>query len=376
MADYKKIFLFVILTVMFSFMLQQNLPFVKEKKLHGAFTVDSLPDFSWENYFSCSYQLKTDSAVNDHIGFSKTLRRLNNQYDYALKKFNVQELLQGKNGEFFNNYFAQNYLGTNFNSKRFDTTYSVFKKFVDILRSKGKHVLVVIAPCKSSYMPENLPENYLKNKKNTSYYTAYKAYFDSDKLNYFDAHEYFQKLKDTCKAPLFNETGVHWASYGARLVCDTMTKIIGKLFNHKLTEYITEGVEWSNSPRSDDNDIGKALNLLINPPQKKLAYHKYLRRESPDTVKPKVIFVTDSYFFQIDDGYWTLEQQLSKNSWHWYYFNSAFKYDHSPFTNVYAIDVVNEIENTDIVVFLGSIGTMEKFPYTLPSYYNRKINSM
>lgn len=369
----RAIYLFVLLAILILPALQMKFGLVKERELKGAYVDPKKPEFSLDSLYKGVYQAGFEKYLETQIGFYKTSVRLRNQLDALFYIYHVQELMRGRKGHFFNRYFAKNYLGVIYNQQHADSCLNQMKEFNGWMASKGIPVLYVITPSKSSYMPENLPSYYLKHKSEKTYFNYYREKFLVNGFNFINAQDWFLKMKDTVKMPLFNETGVHYTTYGASILKDSLMKMISHLVKKPLRTFKVVGYEESDTARWDDNDIEKAMNLLVNPYQRKLYYPVYQFVDSTkDYFQPKVTFVTDSYFYPIETGYWHYNHVLSEDSWHWYYFANAFNFRGRPAKGMEEIDVMKEVNTSNLIVFFGTIGTLEKFPFKLPKYYNEK----
>jgi len=373
----KTAYLILISLLLIAPSIQMVAPFIKEKELKGYFVNPVRPQLTLDSVMTGEFQEAFTRYLESEIGFYKFSVRLRNQLDAMFHVYHVEQLIGGKAGQYFNEFFAMNYLGMVYDGNKARQSVHLLEKFNKALSERNIPVLYVITPCKSSYMPENLPDEYARRKSDSTFYNIYEKAFNTRSVNFFDAQKWFLSMKDTVQFPLFNETGVHYTIYGGSLVKDSLLARIKELIGRPIPEYKVMGYEESTTARWDDDDIAKALNLLIPPPQRKLYYPIYVFDESTEMFKqPKVIFVTDSYFYALDSGYWNMVRILSDDSWHWYYFSAAYNFRGRPELGMNDIDVVKEVETADIVVFLGSIGTLEKFPFGLPEFYLEKKGLM
>jgi hypothetical protein len=114
-------------------------------------------------------------------------------------------------------------------------------------------------------------------------------------------------MKGNASAPLFPKTGIHWSQYGATLAADSLVNYCMNLFGKDMNElaWDKKNLSLSMTMESVDDDIGMGMNLLTPIQQLPMAYprvtvnQKYSVDFGDKGIQPKVIVISDSYFFNL-----------------------------------------------------------------------------
>lgn len=358
----KKILFIVLLTAMFLPMLQKSLKIPKLRGLKGYFTVHEEPDFLLKNWFTGDYQIKYEEYLEQNIGFRTFFVRLNNQISYSLfTKAKAAGVVIGKENYLYELDYIKDYIGTNY--KGDSTIDSEMKKLLVIknkLLEKNIDLIFVFAPGKATFFPEFIPDEYIKKQSGISNYKAYLNKCKEYGITFLDLNSLFAARKKTEKYPLYTKCGIHWSVYGSVIAADTISRFIEKLRNVDLPEIIIDDIELSNIPRETDNDIADGMNLLFNFSMNQMAYPKY-HINSDNKTKPKVLCIADSYYWNIYGS--GLAGALFEHSGFWYYFNEIYPPKDETHKLISQINVVEELEKNDVVMFLVTEGTMHKYPF-------------
>lgn len=141
-----------------------------------------------------------------------------------------------------------------------------------------------------------------------------------------DMHTWFESMKKSTKHPLFSKTGIHWTAYGQFLVADSMTKYVSKVTKQEIPHYVLEKIELSDVALLDDGDIQKGVNLMYDIRDLKLAYPKFHPNREAQKRDPKVMVVSDSFYWGLfnsnvshwlfnDGEFWYYNEQIYPNSY-------------------------------------------------------------
>lgn len=340
--------------------------FPERYNLHGSFAISRDTVLNSDTWFEKVYQEKQESYLNENFGFRNFLVKLNNQIDFSVyDDFHVNDVFKGKNDYLFSYGFYRGYSGKSFKGDYY--TDSIFQKIGELnarLIKKNKKLLVCFTPCKESFMPEFLPDTCYKKIGEKSYYNNYRKKLIASKIPFLDYNSYFQQIKKTAPYPLFTQGAVHWTTYGAYLALDSLLKRIPAELNKNTNLIRFKSVQLSDSAMFSDDDISKAMNLLMNVNSEKLAYPSIEYVYHNDSCyKPKVLIIGDSFYYGLNNT-WIPMQFFSKESFFLYYYRTAISYNAGiPDVSVSDLNLTKELENTDIVILFFSIGTLQGFPY-------------
>lgn len=358
---------------MFIPVIQSLFNIYEEEELAGAYMKIEKPDFTYQGWLKGSYQSVANKYIEENIGFHNTFTRIRNQIRYSLfKKIVVPDQMLGKNGQWFSVGWTKNYLGlTYFGDEKADSLALQFKQFKKSMNDKNKQFLIALVPCKASYMPYNLPMEYQKIEKSKNSYDAILDICNKLDLHYIDFHKYFQEIKDTITYPLFVETGCHWSTYGAAIALDSILNYSRMLLQKDLMQIKIKNLIVPN--KNDDYDIEKAMNLLFEIPKSPAAYPQIELIKDTCSYRPKVIIVGDSFHWTIKRT-WKLLDIFTSDSWFFYYFTTAFPNNPGKSVPVKDMDIMKEVDDSDLIIFITSIGTMNEFPYGFVDHCNNNSN--
>jgi len=343
--------------------IQQYTGFVHEKPLKGAITAPTQPTLTVKSWFDASFQESYDDYLEQGIGFRPTLIRINNQiaftmFDTAL----ANSVIIGKNNYLFEMNYIKAYEGLDFVGEEQIKGQVAKARFLqDKLEENGKHFLIVFAPGKASFYPEYIPDKYKLSKRGPTNYESFVKNCRSQGVHFLDFNAWFVSMKDTSKYPLYSKTGIHWSLYGVALAVDSLVKYMEKTSGIDMVDFSWDGVEVSKKPRETDSDISDGMNLLFPIPSGKLAYPAIRYNDSPEKVKPDVLVVGDSYYWNIMGS--GIGSRLFDNNSFWFYNQEA----HNPAwpnpKQVSSLNMLEELGKQDFVILLSTEANLFKFPF-------------
>lgn len=299
----KQFLLGFILVALFLPLANNNFPFIWTHGLKGAVTAAANPDFSWKAWWQGSYQADKEKYWETNFGFYPDMIRLNNELDYKLFGiFHANGVVKGPNNVLFEKVYVESYTG----EKSHDDSYILgasldIKRMQDRVEAMNKPFVFVIAPNKAFYYNDELPSGHsIQNIKNRNYERFLKV-FDSLNIKYIDFNRYFFERKTKTTFPLITKLGVHWSSYGTAVAADSILKYLNThYFKNKLTTYDIE-CQPSKIHNAHDKEILEALNMITDFENNgEITCWPALKHKAPaDPIKPKLLFVSDSYFWEI-----------------------------------------------------------------------------
>lgn len=130
-----------------------------------------------------------------------------------------------------------------------------------ILDETGIHLFVLLEPGKEQIYPEHVPENTLFHREKVfSAHNFLHQRFEALGINFIDAGEWFQQMKDTAEFLLFPQTGTHWSNLASMYVADSLISYMEKLGGVNIQNF-TIGNKYVKTKEPDD-DLEQWLNLI------------------------------------------------------------------------------------------------------------------
>ncbi|MCK4407216.1 MAG: hypothetical protein KAV44_06045 [Bacteroidales bacterium] len=359
----KNIIYSIVLILLILPFIQEQLDIFKINPLKGSFKKLEEPEFSFSTYYSGEFQNKYNDYLEQNIGFRPFFIRVNNQiafsvYDTALASW----VIIGKRNYLYEKNYITAYLGKDFIGKeKIDNKIEKVKFLQDTLQKIGVKLVLIFAPGKASFYPEYIPDKYNPSEKTISNYDYYTKRCIEEGINHINFSEYFIQLKDTSRYLLVPKCGIHWSLYGVAIAIDSLKKYMEKSQNIKIPDIIWDTIEVTKDLRDTDYDIADGMNLLFTIPHQKMAYPKLLFEKNPDKIKPNVITIADSYYWNIFGA--GMATQLFGNNSFWYYNKMAHNTEYSEPKKVDELNLKKEIESQDFIFLLASEINLHKFAF-------------
>ena len=328
MKTTKQLFLLLTLLLLLCSSFQFKYKVFREKPLEGYFLLADKPDlkyFTWRRWLAGDFQSEMQKRVEDHIGFRNDLCRVRNQVDFSLFNIvNARGFIAGKNGYLYEEDYIHEYTGKYFiGTKTLDKKMIRLKNVYDSLKARNIELIVVFEPGKASILPEYIPSRFKSQQRTLSNYEYILKKAGELGLPYLDLNRYFLQLKDKVDYPLFHKYGMHWSLYGVSFAMDTLVKYIEKRCQTNLQEIRINGMEFSDTARASDNDIGEMLNVIFPLAPTLAAYPKVSIEEDPARRNLKVLTIADSYYLTLVSD---MSRTVFKENVYWYYNNRLYPY--------------------------------------------------
>lgn len=363
------IVLFTILMVLlFLPMLQQHLLHIPLKPLNGVTIETEKPEFELESYRSGAYAKQEEAYVGEHFGFREPVIRLYNQYlwDFYRKTY-AHNVVAGKRGWLFIPESVRDYYGTEMHRwqpspevarRNFDREIRYMNRVRAILKENDVELLAFIAPEKSFLYPEYLPDG----KHDTTTFNAC-AYFwhrlNETGFPCINMTPWFEQIKDTVGYPLIPQTGAHWV-FPAVYAADSLFRFMGDLKGIKLPK-LKIGELHESDNHGADNDLEQLLNLTL-PIRKRQGYSPTAEvtvERNPNSVKPKVLFVGNSFMWGITNQ--VPMREVFDEVEFWYYFSTAYTGDPlTPSGQVVDYNLLEKLLDFDYIVWFTTGNQLNK----------------
>lgn len=358
----------ILMVLLFLPMLQAHVLHIPLKPLNGVTLETQQPKFNLISYRSGDYAKQKEAYVGEHFGFREPVIRLYNQYLWSCyKKTYAHDVVAGKQGWLYTPESVSDYYGNELlrwqdspEAARcnFDREIRYMNHVRAILKEYNVEMLAFIAPEKSFLYPDYLPEQ----EYNTSTFNASEYFlekFEETGFPCIDMTSWFRQMKDTVNYPLIPQTGAHWV-FPAVYAADSLFRFMGDLKGIELP-HLKIGKLREGDNHGADNDLEKLLNLAL-PIRKRQGYSptaKVTVESGPNSVKPKVLFIGNSFMWGI------VNQVPMKDVFDevefWYYFSTAYTGDPlMPNGNVVDLNLLEKMLDFDYIVWFTTGNQLNK----------------
>ena len=361
MNAFKKIWFLLLLAVLFLPMMQTCFHLVDEKPLDGAFVPAKKPTIALDRLVNETLQDSLMAWCTEQTGFRNSMIRLNNQLLYsAFGKISANGVVKGKDGYTFytmpyiNSYIGKTYLGEETINKRAEQ----LKLLQDMLRTKGVTLLPVFVVGKASYYPELIPDEYMAKRHDTNNYEAYLKAFDEQGVEMIDFNRWFCNQKGNEAYPLYCNQSSHWTVYGASLAIDSLVNYMESKTQQTQAHPFIIDFDTTYLMQQDD-ELYSMMNLIFPMKHNTIYQPKFGYTEG---YKPKVLSISDSYWWAIYAWEVSLHQQLFSDGGFWFY-NRTIYPKRNPVIDVSAIDYKKEIESQEFILLVCTEATNDTWPF-------------
>ena len=363
------IILFTILMVLlFLPMLQAHVLLIPLKPLNGVTIETEKPEFELESYRSGAYAKQEEAFVGEHFGFREPIIRLYNQYLWSCyKKTYAHDVMAGKQGWLYTPESVSDYYGTELLNwqpsveearRNFEREVKYLCHARDILKENDVELLAFIAPEKSFVYPEYLPDG----EHDTTTINACATFLHRFAENGFpciDMTSWVKQMKDTVDYPVIPQTGAHWV-FPAVYAADSLFRFMGDLKGIELPKLKIGKLHESNN-HGTDNELERLLNLSL-PIRKRNGYSptaEVTAEGGPNSVKPKVLFVGNSYMWGM--AYRVPMREVFSDMEFWYYFSTAYSGEHLTDTQpVVDLNLLEKLLDFDYIVWFTTGNQLNK----------------
>jgi hypothetical protein len=339
----------------------------KLKPLGGVTYETARPELTLKNFASGQFQSNAEQYSRENFGFREWAIRFYNQTSYSLfDQTTNQFVVQGKDGyTFFEESYIISYTGETYlgEEKIQDNTRQI-KLIQDLLRTKGITMLPVFVLGKASYYPELIPDNYIAKRHETNNYQAYLKAFEQQSVEMLDFNRYFCERKGTEAHAIYCNLSAHWTVYAASQAMDSLVRYMEDKTQQTQAHFQISGFDTSYL-MSQDDDLYQMMNLMFPMKHNTIDQPQFSFTEG---YKPKVLTISDSYWWTVWAWNVALPQNLFSDGGFWFY-NKTIYPERSPIQNVEAVDYKQEIENQEFVLLVCTEATNHLWPYGFTERY-------
>ena len=328
------------------------------KPLKGVTIAQSIHPFNIHNWRSMDFQLGVSKYLNQNFCFRPSLIRFYNQLEYSVfNQVTNRNIVKGKDSHLFERWFINSYFGTDFlGTEKIDRNVQKLIVIDSVLKSKGVHFIVAMAPGKASVYPEKIPDYLLKDSSRNTNYKTYRTKLNKSGISIFDINGWFIKMKPDFERNLFTKGGTHWSRDGAMLVLDSLLRRIEHETGEEYNKIIFEGITKTQTPKDPDIDILKISNLLSENIDEDYYYPDF-HYEKAHPKNGKLIVISDSFFWILFDA--GLDNSFQSVDY-WYYFNKVFsnRFEHAK--KIEDINISKELQEAEVVLLMASPSPLNK----------------
>ena len=361
MEKFKKIWFLVLLLLLFLPMTQTCFHWVDEKPLDGAFVPAKEPVVNMNTLYNETAQDSLTRWCTEQTGFHKSMIRLNNQLLYsAFGKIPVNSLVKGNDGSnFFDKTYIHSYTGVTYIGKeRIDATTHQLKVIQDMLDTKGVTLLPLFVVGKASYYPELIPEEFMAKRHETNNYKEYLKAFEEQGIEMIDFNRWFCDRKDNEPHPLYCNLSSHWTVYGATLAMDSLVRYMESK-THQTQAHVTITEFDSTYLMEQDDELYRLMNLIFPIKHNTIDQPKFNFTQG---YKPRVLSISDSYWWAIYAWNVALHQNLFADGGFWFYNKTVYP-KQEPIQTVESLNYKQEIEKQEFVLLVCTEATNQLWPY-------------
>ena len=349
-------------------MLGFSLTFVQEtwhpfklKPLGGVTYETERPELTLKKFSSGQYQSGIEQYSRENFGFREWAIRLYNQTSYSLFNQTTNRfVVQGNDGNtFFEESYVISYTGeTYLGEEKIQDNTRQLRLIQDMLRTKGITLLPVFVLGKASYYPELIPEEYIAKRNTTNNYQEYLKAFGQQDVEMLDFNRYFCDRKGTEAHPIYCNLSAHWTVYAASLAMDSLVRYMENKTQQAQAHFQITGYDTTYLMNQDD-DLYRMMNLMLPIKHNTIDQPQFSFTEG---YKPKVLAISDSYWWTVYAWNVALPQNLFSDGGFWFY-NKTIYPERSPIQNVEDIDYKQEIEDQEFVLLVCTEATNHLWPY-------------
>jgi hypothetical protein len=342
--------------------IQGHLHFSKEAGLDGAVMPAPHPTLSWAGLRDNTYQPALEQYLAEQLGFRPYLIRFRNQLSYSLFRVaRSHDIVVGLHQVLFQPAPIGTYLGLDrLPAEEVHFRVRRLRAVQRALAQRGVQLLVVLAPNKARYQPEDLPPHLRPMPGTLTNYDLFRQAMHIDSVALLDLIPVFARWKATTPYPLFPRDGIHWSGYGATLAADTLLRQLEQLGKLRFPAVRTVAspriARKAKDLRGTDNDLGWLLNLMYPTDPTPLAYRQ-LAFDPPrqGQTRPSALFVGDSFVWALMLVSPYLQREFADDTRFWYYNNAVHLPDstyHDTGERVGNLDLRQQLESRRFVVVL------------------------
>lgn len=354
MTGRKNIVFIGVLLLLFVPMIQQKGHWISVQALAGDVVSDKAPSFVLKNWFTGQFQQDFEQSLEERVGFRPWLVRFKNHLEYVVfRKANASGVLVGKKGYLFEYDYIRSYQGIDYLGEPFwEEKFRRLTLVRDTLEKLGVEIAMVLEPGKASYYPEFIPGKIKTRIADSTNYAALLRQSKRNEIPLLDLNALFVEKKSSAVFPHFPKGGIHWA-YSAMLEgTDTLLRFADQLTPLEIPEMSIQDGEITTVLQDTDNDLVEIMNLAFTPKHPEMHYPRFEIAALADSLKPKVLAISDSFYFNILNA--GIPGKAFANQAFWYYAKTIYPDNWSAHKDTSMINVQESVEQMDLILLMAT----------------------
>ena len=337
----------------------------RSQELKGAENALKRVDLTRTTLAQGTWQTSINKGAEREHPLRAPLIRCRNQVLYWLYNRSTNFVEVGKEGYLYGSKYYEIYSGRKRQTEaHYEDVATQMRKLQDTLDHYGVKFLSVIAPSKVRFDPGILKSSHARIPLDSmTDYTLLIDAYNTYGVNYLNLSQGLTNQRDTLRALPFSKVGIHWNTYGVYRCLPLWDNYVHEHFGYPLQSFQQAGGFWSDSLiLKGDMDLAERMNLIQSPKLNMQFYPKF-QRASPSDSLPKILFISDSFFYQLMGTY--AMSHISRD-WEFWYYNKGFLNKQRRYK--IPINFDNRWERLldfDIVVIMGTETNISRFPYGL-----------
>ncbi len=322
-------------------------------ELKGIYIKPVCPQISSKSFFNLELQDSLSNYIESEISNKNALVRLRNQIAFTVfNESTNKEIIVGKHNYLFEKIDIDFYTGnTWFDSTWMSKRIELLTDVTDSLKKRNIDLLVVFAPNKPSFMPENIPDKYLRSYTNDNIYKTCSDLMAQSKIPFIDFNNYFRSLKDKSPTEIFPKGNAHWSYYAGTIAADSIARYIRRQFHIPLYNYRWYVPPPTNKTNYQEGDLATTLNLLNPFRDGEYVYPILEITDSVNCVKPDVVFIGDSFAWTLIFSYLP-HKIFSENFEFWDYNRKIWSPYKNETVNIDQLDYKNEFLKKQVIIIV------------------------
>ncbi|MBN2274524.1 MAG: hypothetical protein JXK95_09345 [Bacteroidales bacterium] len=176
-------------------------------------------------------------------------------------------------------------------------------------------------------------------------------------INYIDFNQYFIDHKNDSPYPLYPKHGIHWSTYGACLVADSIIQYIEEKTGYQFAHFTWDTIKIKKAA-GIDYDIADGMNLIFKLKRQKMAYPEFYIKNDSGKFKPSLLVISDSFYWVIYGlGF---ANAFSQNQF-WFYNKEIYPKSMCSPTETKNECLRNEIARHDVIIIMATEATLPSF---------------
>ncbi|MDH4477781.1 MAG: hypothetical protein QE274_15015 [Verrucomicrobiaceae bacterium] len=240
-----------------------NSPWLRNESLEGVVVKPPHVTLSWSTLRTGQYQASLAHQFNSNFAARELLIRLTCESWYRLFRQSplTSGIVLGKEDCLFTDYHLAKYCLLRTSTAQLEPMVTKLRSLQEACDKVGTPFTVLITPSKASIQPENIPSPWLQRyDPRPRAYDQFVPLLTKHGVRFVDGRALTLEIKAHEPAPVFPKGGIHWGSPSAFATAQALITALQSR-DKPLKPLEHETLSLSNSPKGDDADLVRLMNL-------------------------------------------------------------------------------------------------------------------